>query len=216
MVHAKSWSRVVNKLLQGLAGLLLAQAAWAADAAAALWDRLQPIDSLSARFVQVVTAADGGKVQESAGTLSVRKPSRMHWLATEPYQEEVVIDGERVWFHDRDLAQVTVRTFTQDLGQLPALVFGSSRESLADAFRVEQPDADTFRLLPKQADNYVRVLTLQWSGGLPAVLLIEDNLGNHTALRFSAVVLNTVVDDSRFHFTVPDGVEVIDETGQAR
>lgn len=218
MVLVKCWWLAVNKLLACLAGWLVAFAVIADatpdDHAAQLWQRLQAMDSLSAQFTQIVKGADGVVVQEGSGELSVRKPGLMHWLATEPYKEEVVIDGERIWFYDRDLEQVTVRRFEEDLRQLPALVFTSDQEALSAAFAVSKTGVDSFELVPHDASHYVRKLSLRWEKGLPVELVILDNLNNQTWLRLSAARINTITDNRRFTFTPPVGVDVIDQTGQ--
>lgn len=183
-----------------------------ADAVDILWKRLQPIDSLQAGFVQKVVSDKGAAVQENQGTLTVRKPSYMLWESAAPFREKVVVDGKHVWFYDLDLDQVTVRDYRDDIRQLPALIFGSSRESLASSFSIESRGADEFRLTPKEGEKYVRSLTVRWKGDMPDALLIEDNLGNRTTLSFRNVQLNTVKDNTLFHFVQPANADLVDET----
>lgn len=189
--------------------------AQAAEAVDALWQRLQPIDSLSARFVQTVHSSDGSLVQENQGQLDVRRPALLRWQSELPFREQVVIDGERIWFHDEDLAQVTVRAYQEDLRQLPALIFGSSREQLAAGFDISQNGADTFRLVPRDLSGFVQTLVLRWQGEQPVELQVEDNLGNRTRLQLSTVRLNTIQDNSLFHFQTPPGASVLDETRES-
>ncbi len=208
----------MNKCITYMIGLLFAASSWGDTSlsdASQLWAKLQDINSLSAHFTQSVYSADDTLVQESQGQLIVRKPGLMHWQATEPYRETVVIDGSRIWFHDADLEQVTVRDFHEDLRQLPALVFTSDEASLAAAFDVKKTSAQQFELSPFDANHYVRKLTLRWEGDIPIELVIEDNLANRTRLQFSRVTTNTLTDNRAFQFKVPEGADVIDQTGQA-
>lgn len=179
---------------------------------AALWQRLAGMDSLSADFTQTVSAPDGTVSQHNTGTLDVRKPAFMRWQSRVPFEELVVIDGRHVWFYDQDLEQITVRDYDHDIGQLPALVFGSSREQLAEAFAVELLADDGFRLTPRAQDGFVHSLTVYWQDTLPVLLQIDDQLGNTTRLQLHGVTRNGIGDNSRFRFTVPDGVDLIDET----
>jgi outer membrane lipoprotein carrier protein len=169
---------------------------------------------MSAEFTQTVRGANDVLVQESQGQIAVRKPGFMRWTAQIPYQEEVVIDGQRIWFHDQDLEQVTVRDFHEDLRQLPAMIFTSDQKTLAAAFDVTRKDNEWFELVPHDKNHYIRKLSLRWHNEVPAELVIEDNLANRTHLRFAAVVLNGITNNELFVFIVPEGVNVLDQTGQ--
>lgn len=206
----------MNKFIATLTMIVLSSIAFADSRSDAdqLWARLQAINSMSAEFTQTVRGADDVLVQESQGLIVVRKPGFMRWTAQIPYQEEVVIDGQRIWFHDQDLEQVTVRDFHEDLRQLPAMIFTSDQKTLAAAFDVTRQDSEWFELVPHDKNHYIRKLSLRWNNEVPAELVIEDNLANRTHLRFASVLLNSITNNDLFVFVVPEGADVLDQTGQ--
>src|SRR3972149_11852239 len=79
-----------------------------------------------AGFEQKVFDKTGKLVQESRGSFSFLRPGRFRWTYVKP-QQVIVGDGDRVWIHDVDLNQVTVRRVSRVLGSTPAaLLAGSS------------------------------------------------------------------------------------------
>ena len=85
-----------------------------------------------ADFEQKVYDKDGKLVQESKGSFSFQRPGRFRWTYVKPPQV-IVGDGERVWIHDRDLNQVTVRRMSKALGSTPAALLAGSRPSPSPA-----------------------------------------------------------------------------------
>src|SRR5258706_15767190 len=92
-------------------------------AAAASLERFQsylrPTQSARADFQQKVFDKTGRLVQDSRGSFSFLRPGRFRWTYVKPPQL-IVGDGERVWIHDADLNQVTVRRAAPRLGPAPA------------------------------------------------------------------------------------------------
>ena len=69
---------------------------------------LRTTQAAKADFQQKVFDKSGKLVQESKGNFSFLRPGRFRWTYVKPPQL-IVGDGERVWIHDADLNQVTVR-----------------------------------------------------------------------------------------------------------
>jgi outer membrane lipoprotein carrier protein len=74
-----------------------------------------------AEFRQTVTDAQGQQVESASGTVSLSRPGRFRWDYREPAQV-IVSDGTTVWFHDVDLAQVTIRPAAETLVGTPAML----------------------------------------------------------------------------------------------
>ena len=70
-------------------------------------------------FTQKVYDKGGKLVQDSRGSFAFLRPGRFRWTYVKP-QQVIVGDGERVWIHDADLNQVTVRKVARVLGATPA------------------------------------------------------------------------------------------------
>ncbi|PKO36930.1 MAG: outer membrane lipoprotein carrier protein LolA, partial [Betaproteobacteria bacterium HGW-Betaproteobacteria-6] len=85
-----------------------------------LHDFLKSTRTLKADFSQMIIGKNGRKPQESAGTVAIARPGKLRWEILKPYPQLVVSDGEKVWIHDPDLQQVTVRKVGQAIGGSPA------------------------------------------------------------------------------------------------
>ncbi|MCZ6486880.1 MAG: outer membrane lipoprotein chaperone LolA [Gammaproteobacteria bacterium] len=88
---------------------LVAMPAFAQSAEQRLNDALANLDNLTAEFKNSVRDDDKKIVQQSSGTLAIQRPGKFSWIYTEPYEQQIIADGEELWIYDVDLDQVTVR-----------------------------------------------------------------------------------------------------------
>ncbi|HUP91452.1 MAG TPA: outer membrane lipoprotein chaperone LolA [Solimonas sp.] len=175
------------------------------------------VQTLSAEFTQVQTDERGQTVANSAGRMWLQRPGRFRWDYREPYAQEMVCDGEKIWAYDPDLKQVTVRPAQEALQGTPAALL-TQRTLLSDAFTLEdagkQGGAQGVRLKPRSGDSDFKSIELWLVAGVPQRMLFQDQLGGATEIRFSAVQTGQKIDPSKFQFKPPKGVEVVD--GSAR
>jgi outer membrane lipoprotein carrier protein len=175
----------------------------------------QTTRSLSARFLQTVLDENDVLVQRSTGSLSMRKPGRFRWDYYEPYDQQIVSDGEHLWIYDVDLEQVTVKPLDEALGAAPAMLLSSDRP-IEEQFEVEElgrlPGGGELlwvELRPKASDiDYSRVYL-----GLDVETLrqmeLRDKFGQRTRIVFEDVRINPDIPPERFEFEPPPGVDVI-------
>ena len=108
--------------------LAVAVPAWA-DAVDTLKSFVQDVKSGRATFTQTVTSPDGAKKRTTKGSFEFSRPGRFRFEYDKPFEQLIVADGQKVWLHDPDLNQVTVRPMSQALGATPAaLLAGGSLE----------------------------------------------------------------------------------------
>jgi len=201
-------------------GVLLAVAAGAAPAGdAAGIGRVQAyldgIDTLRARFAQTIEDANGDAVQSSAGVLTIARPNRFRWDYTEPYEQLVLADGERLWLYDADLEQVTVRKLDESLASTPAMLLsggGQVVDSFAAGEVTMQGERCSIELLPVKKDTDFQSFTVVFEGEHLTSMTLRDALDQTTRIDFSAIERNPELDADVFAFTPPDGVDVIGAT----
>ncbi|MEE4331580.1 MAG: outer membrane lipoprotein chaperone LolA [Wenzhouxiangella sp.] len=198
------------KILLALS-LLLAAGPLTAEAnpRALLDDFARDLESLSGEFTQT-TLAENGRVSESSqGRLFYQRPDRFRWSYDEPFPQEMVADGERLWHFDESLDQVTVRE-QPSAAESPLLVL--TRPELLDRFyQVEPGDAPDqlgFRPLAEAAE-FERA-TLFFRDGLPRALELLDSFGQLTRIELFDLERNPALDPALFEFEVPDGVDVLE------
>jgi outer membrane lipoprotein carrier protein len=196
-----------------LMGLLLGAAACAAqaDAVDALREFTRDVKSGRAAFTQTVTSPDGAKKKSSSGSFEFSRPNRFRFAYSKPFEQLIVSDGQKVWLHDIDLNQVSVRQLDQALGATPAaLLAGGSLERDFELSALPARDGLDWALAtPRAKDGSVAQLKVGFRGKELAALEIVDAFGQRSLLLFSAVQQGVVVPAERFRFVPPAGVDVI-------
>jgi outer membrane lipoprotein carrier protein len=204
-------------------GLLCAllMAAAQAEAGTAM-DRLDAFfaeeGALRAEFVQTVQGAAFAQPEESRGVLIMQRPGKFRWDYQQPYQQQIVADGKRLWVYDVDLAQVVVKPMDEALGDTPALLL-SGGGAVAERFEVVelagQGDGLAWvQLTPKQADTGFSELRLGFGKMDLERMELHDSFGQVTHLAFSKMERNVKVPADTFRFVPPEGVDVVGESGR--
>jgi outer membrane lipoprotein carrier protein len=184
-----------------------------ADNGRALVDAfVSDIDTFEADFRQSLLDANGTVIEESSGTLEIRRPGQFRWDNIEPYEQWLIADGTNIWSYDVDLEQVTVKPQTQALANTPALIL-SGDDSAFDQFEFvetyEEGPHTWVRLAPvDDASGFTR-MDLGFVDGTLDRMVFFDTLEQTTLVQFDDVAVNEAIDPARFEFNVPDGVDLI-------
>ena len=170
--------------------------------------------SARADFEQKVYDRSGKLTQESKGSFVFQRPGLFRWTYAKPVDQVIVGDGERVWIHDRDLNQVTVRKLSRALGSTPAALLAGSAD-IEKAFELSDAGAkdglEWLEARPREREaGFERVRMGFDADGLRAMELL-DHFGQTTQLRFSNLRRNPKVDKSEFRFEPPKGSDVLGE-----
>jgi outer membrane lipoprotein carrier protein len=186
------------------------------QASAAALERFQTFlrgtQSARADFEQKVYDRNKKLVQDSRGSFAFVRPGKFRWAFAKPYSQLIVGDGEKVWVHDEDLNQVTVRKLSHAVGATPAaLISGSADVEQSFAF-TEGGDKDGLQWLdakPKATDAGFERIRMGFSAsGIEAMELV-DQFGQTTMLRFTNMQRNPKLDPSTFRFTPPKGADLL-------
>ena len=199
-----------------LLGILFTMLAFAAQANSLERFKTFVRDTKSARadFAQQVRDRNGKVTQESKGSFVFQRPGLFRWVYAKPVDQVIVGDGERVWIHDRDLNQVTVRKLTRALGSTPAALLAGSAD-VEKAFELSEAGAkdglEWLEARPKEREaGFERVRMGFDANGIRAMELF-DHFGQTTLLRFTNLARNPRVDASEFRFQPPKGADVLGE-----
>lgn len=184
-----------------------------ADAVDALREFTRDVKTARATFTQVVTSPDGAKKKTSSGSFEFARPNRFRFAYAKPYEQLIVGDGEKVWLHDVDLQQVTVRPMDQALGATPAALLAGS--NLEKDFELKaQPSAlgiDWVLATPRSRSESIGFQSLRvgFKGKALAAIELVDSFGQRSQLNFSEVATNVTPAADTFRFTPPKGVDVL-------
>ena len=141
-----------------------------------------------------------------SGRFAFARPGRFRWEVTRPDDQLIVSDGKQVWFHDRDLDQVSVRPLGDSIGSSPAaILFGS--DAIEREFAVREmglrEGAAWIEATPHRKDAGFERIAIGLRQGLPVAMEIRDAFGQLTRLSFESVRRDAQPDLSQFRFVAP-------------
>ena len=170
---------------------------------------LQPITSLSARFTQQITDANGFEIQRSEGSFQVAQPSRVRWIVKKPMPQQVVADGKTLWLYDPDLEQVVIQPFDANIEATPAMLFSGGLDLLDSTYFIKQISEGSFQLTPEQGGSLFVEMQIAFDGKRPQSIGLTDGLGQITLITFADLEFNPQIPAKQFEFQIPQGVDVI-------
>ena len=175
---------------------------------------LKTTQSARADFEQKVYGRENRLLQESKGSFVFQRPGRFRWTYAKPVDQVIVGDGERVWIHDRDLNQVTVRRMSKALGSTPAALLAGSSD-VEKAFELSEAGTrdklEWLEAKPRDPEAGFDRIRMGFSAtGIEAMELV-DNFGQTTRLRFVNLQRNPKTDPADFRFEPPKDADVLGE-----
>ena len=197
--------------------VVIAMLAWAPEVQAA--DDLQrffsDVQSYTAKFSQVVLDESFNLLQESSGTLWIQRPDKFRWDYDIPFEQHIVGDGERIWVHDVELQQVTVRRLSGGLGATPALLL-AGQGKLDENFLVNslgsQGRLEWTQLIPKNKDGGYEEIRVDLGGGRISIKEMIDGFGQTTRIALRDANENVQINARKFVFEPPLGADIVGET----
>lgn len=167
------------------------------------------VKSMSADFNQTTK---GSKTTTFTGSMSMERPNKFRWDIKSPSEQLIVANANTLWVYDKDLMQATRQSTNDQVGETPALLLSGNPNQIAQNFSVTQPVAgkNYYVLTPKKSTNF-QSLSISFNSGKPVMMVLNDNLGQTTTIRFSNIKMNGKIPASAFSFTPPAGVDVIEQ-----
>ena len=169
---------------------------------------------MRAEFRQELWNSEGQLIERAAGTLSLKRAESVSlWSYREPIDQLVVADGENLWIYDVELAQATVTAaWTMRWPATPAMLL-SGDQVVRDGFDVLESftanDIEWVRLAPKLEGTDFRSVLIGFKESALDSLELVDGLDQVTFIQFTEVEINPDIEDERFDFSPPEGVDVI-------
>ena len=182
--------------------------------------RYEAVKDLSARFEQTTRVASlhssgHDAPSESSGEVVFEKPGKMRWSYEKPSPSLVVSDGEVAWVYDPSTREAQRMHAGEALLTGGAMQFllgrGDLRRDFIARARSCEGSSVALDLTPKTPASYEKLeIVVDRESGEVEETTISDLVGNVTRVAFHNVRTNQGVAASRFHFTPPEGVRVIE------
>lgn len=171
------------------------------------------------RFEQQVLDRTGKVVERASGTFAFARPGKFRWTYEKPTSQVLVSDGTKLWIHDPDLNQVTVKHFDAAISSTPAALL-AGREDITALFTLRDAGSseglEWVEATPKAADTGFDRVRLGLAGRSLAAMELSDQLGGRTMLRFSGFRANVAFTPETFRFAPPKGADVIEDAPPKR
>ncbi len=190
--------------------MLFSSLLWAETGSSHLNAFLDNLGTLQARFEQSVLDPAHSEPERFQGVFYLRRPGQFRWDYTEPYEQLIVADGERVWLYDGDLDQTNHRPQKDVLSGTPAQLL-SDASPVEDSFEVidigERQGMAWVELIPRDRESqFVRIL-LAFMGKELRRMEMADQFGQVTRFQFYDIQRNIPLPDELFEFEPPEGVD---------
>ena len=193
------------------------QTVWAGSDArarfeAAVRDKEAVLSTIQGRIRVENQSVRTRSVEVLEGRFWVRRPGKMAVVYEAPSAQTVVCDGKTTWFYQPEVNQVTVSRG----GARPVFIdFQAGFKGLlarGDVRKVEEIEGG-YSLTVKR-DGETMLVRVNGQTLLPYE--VESRVDEHrTKVRFSELVVNSDIPESRFVFTAPEGTEVVEMPEEA-
>ncbi len=170
----------------------------------------------SAKFAQHYTYVAMGRVEDSSGTVQVKKPGMVRWDYEKPDRRTMYVTGKTLWIWRPDDDEVQVK---RDFGgdQLSsAFTFLWGKGDLLKDFSPKAvpvpaglPRGDGLELTPvKPAPGVAKLLFVVARDGQVLASVVTNPQGDVNQIVFSDARVDQGLPDSLFHFEPPKGAYV--------
>jgi len=184
--------------------------------------RYKTFSSLKASFVQTSYFVGLDKREQSKGEVLFQKPGKMSWNYMDPTPQSFISDGKSISFYQPKLNQVTLSDFKESFSSEVPVTFLLGIGSLQASFEaVGSCKADgglLIELKPKKTDATLSnfYLLVDEKELTPLGAKVIDLGGNETTIRLIGPVFDSAIPASQFLFSIPKGVDVIDNRGPSQ
>mgnify|MGYP000055235435 CR=1 FL=1 len=177
---------------------------------------VQTVVTFQAKFSQTVLDPQGNVLEEAEGFFLLERPGKFRWDYELPYPQHIVADGQRIWFYDVDLEQVTVKSQLDALADTPATLLSGNTMPEDKYLLTDIPSEDGLlwvELIPKDVDSNFQTITLAFDKQGLNQMIMKDSFEQKTRLTFNQATENSELVENAFVFIPPAGVDVVGETG---
>ena len=170
------------------------------------------MNSAQGNFSQKVIDQNGKLVQEVSGIFSFKKPNFFRWKYIEPFESQIISDGELLYLYDPDLKQVVISSLDKLGGVSPAmlLVNGDTHNSFKLNYLKNIESRDWFQAIPKdKSKSTFKSVLINFESEKIKEMRVLDNFEQTTIIIFKSLVVNNKINDEFFLFNTPENVDVI-------
>ena len=195
-----------------LASFLCITIALASSPAVLLQQQLLAVGTMQAHFEQQIKVKQR-IIARSSGIMLLKRPGMFRWDTQAPMQQQIVADGKKIWIYDIELEQVTMKQQSIELSGTPALFLSSATQTLEKDFTIQaksSPNGIWYHLSARSAQENFQAIDMYYNKRKQLTQLsLYDALGQTTLVQFTHIKTNMLLNNSKFKFIMPFGVDLI-------
>jgi outer membrane lipoprotein carrier protein len=205
-------------LLLAAAPIAIAQVGSARQIADAVDRHYNDLQSLQTQFTESYRGA--GMQRQESGTLWLKKPGKMRWEYASPREKLFISDGKVAWFYVPGESRVQKAPVSKidDLRSPLRFLLGKTKLdkelnglSIAPDVTAINTGNIVLRGVPRQMQDRISQVLLEITPDHRiARMSIDEVDGSVTEFQFRDQRENVNVNEQRFRFSPPPGVEVVD------
>jgi chaperone LolA len=170
------------------------------------------MNSAQGDFSQKVIDQNGKLIQEVSGIFSFKKPNFFRWKYIQPFESQIISDGDLLYLYDPDLKQVVVSSLDKLGGVSPAmlLVSGDIHNSFELNYLKNIDSKDWFQAIPKdKSKSTFKSVLMNFESETIKEMRVLDKFEQTTIIVFESLVVNKNINNEFFLFNTPENVDVI-------
>lgn len=189
----------------------------AREVVAAIQQKYRSINSIEAAFAQRNYIASLDQSREFRGTLFLKRPNLFAMEVDFPNRQQQILDGEFFWNYTSATNQAVKSRLAPDFAEHPLVNLLTTMENLEKDFTVVLSDREdspdySLTLGPKAQDPEFQevILAVSKQGlGVKEIIVLYES-GDSTQLILTQPRENPAIAPSRFTFSPPAGVEIVE------
>ena len=193
-----------------ISSLIFAQSA--NDALKKIQNKFNSINNFTASFSQDYFNAQGKDAGKTNGKFSYKRKNK---FIVELKSQLIISDGKTIWNNDKRFNRLVISNLSDDPTSFSLEQFIFNYPPLCKN-RIVNDEKTASRevvveMIPKDQDLQFKVVKI-WisSDGMVSKLEIVDRGEMRYTFQFSEIKINQDLPDSKFSFTIPQGIKVID------
>jgi len=176
----------------------------------------QAIDQLvtfQAEFVQEQPEEHFFRINQSFGEFYLARPGLMRWNYTRPDQQQILVDGQRLWVYEPELAQVSVQRVSEIQADIPLawLLFDEPIEQTYRIIDAGERDGLTWYNLRPHNMTFFQSVEVGLKGQQIHQVWMYQGATEVTKVTFSKIKQNQPIDRKHFELKLDGQVDYFGE-----
>lgn len=178
-----------------------------------LHNKISIFQTMAGDFTQIIYDEMSNIVEKSRGNAYIKKPSSIYWETNMPSKQTMIKNENTLWIYDVDLEQVTVqdvKAITQ-FNVLSLLLDENFKYSKYFDLEAYTRNGSRYFVMTSSTEDFsfMKLIIGFSATNKLSQISIFDYTDSKIVIEFDNVLYNKDINDDKFIFIPPEGVDVI-------